>query len=228
MTERLAATTEVWEWIKTNKGSWVTDEFTAQQISLSEDPEILDALWALVAANKLRPTASSQSQFRLTGFGAEAFGDEGSPYAEDEFVRKVSIDAPCIDADAEGYLTLGLSIISTVLQAAVALLRAGLELEVNSLIGAYIAAGHQTTARLRNRDLSERIAGIVIRLPNLLDSEEAKEFDSCCTTVRLGGNRVLHPSGGILEIDRTEVTAVFHAFRRMTTLSSGAKATMVP
>ena len=221
MTERESARTEVWEWIKSNRGAFGPNGFTSQEIRGSEHPGILDALWALVTANILRPNAPSQRQFELTAFGAEAFNDD-SPYDQSEFLRQVRIDAPCLDSDAEGYLALALNIIFTAPQAAVALLRAGLELEIGSLIAVYIAAGHQSSGRLRGQDLSGRISGIVSRLQSEMDSEDVSELNSCCTIVRLGGNRVLHPSGRMPGIDRTEVTTVFHAFRRLSALSSRA------
>ena len=141
MTERQTVMQEVWDWIRTDKRSLEPNGFAAQDIRGSDYPEVLDALWALVAGNILRPNAPSQRQFQLTGVGAESLNDEWSPYAGSEFVRKVRIDAPFIDPGAAGYLALAVDIILTAPQAAVALLRAGLELEIDSFIGAYPATG---------------------------------------------------------------------------------------
>lgn len=217
---------DIWPWLIEHRESGQTPAFTAESFTGTREPWILDELWSLAGAGILRPEMGLP-QFVLTAVGVELTQDENSPYS-DSFYSRTLGSASDIDEDSKGFFRMALDCLRVVPPASVALFRAALEREIDSLIDAYEASAKQGNVRpLHQRDLGKRIEELVKRIKSKqiteIDDELLVEFSSCCSLVRIPANRVLHSSGGLSSLDATEVSSVSHSFRRMAELSTEIK-----
>ena len=134
----------VWEWLKKQVAGESQRaspaHFTAQIIDergqLTNDNA--DALWHFAIAGIIRP--DRDTQFTFTDEGRRTLAQDVSPYQYDKFLEAVETSAPLLDDDSKAYLSLALNCIYQVPAAAVVLSRVALEIEVDSLIDACIAA----------------------------------------------------------------------------------------
>ena len=212
-------------WISDNAGTFVADGFTAQQVTGQVEPQVLDALWRLVATGVVRPS-TSVPQFNLTAVGAEIIQGSNSPYYSDSFYQNVLQLAPKLDTDALGYFKFALDCLKIVPPGALALFRAALEAELWSLIDACEANSRRgRIPALHRRNLGERISGLVthIRSKQVIDEDDLHEFDASCTQIRISDHKILHPQGGFPHVDATQITATSHSFRKMAEVSTNTK-----
>ncbi len=121
---------------------------------------------------------------------------------------------------------MALECLKSVPAAAVGLFRAALEVEINSLVNQYEASSKgKGISALRRQGLGERISDLIERLRSkgILGDEDLEDFEACCALIRLEGNRILHPRGGLPRTDAQLVAALSHSFRRIAEISTRAK-----
>ncbi|MCH8744219.1 MAG: hypothetical protein IIB31_01075 [Chloroflexi bacterium] len=150
---------DIWTWLVEHRETGRTSAFTDQELIGSREPWISDELWSLAGAGILRPDMGT-AQFVLTAVGIELTQDENSPYS-DSFYSKTLGSAPEIDEDSKGFFRMALECLRVVPAAAVALFRAALEREIDSLVDVYEASAKQGNIRpLHQRDLRKRIEAL--------------------------------------------------------------------
>ena len=223
----------VWEWLKKRAASSLqpgspASQFTAQVVDEHHQEKIenLDALWHFAIAGIIRP--GTTTQFTFTDEGRSILTQDVSPYQYHEFLEAVEHSAPLLDDDCKAYLSLALSCIYQVPAASVVLSRVALEIEVDSLIDACIAAwqpGTMSRRKLTARDLGVRARELVNQLRNrdLQTTDDNDLFESHINEIRITANQVLHPSGGPPITNPMAVQSVLYAFIVFAELTSAAK-----
>lgn len=219
---------KVWDWLKEYGSQHSPTAFSAQLIDGSVEPNTVDELWRLVSAGILRPDTGS-AQFILTEVGAAVIQSDDSPYSGTEFFESVRSMSPDLSDTAEGFLMMALRCVPAVPEAAVALLRAALETEVDSFIDVY--EGAVAGSRVKNfhrRELSRRIEEVISRARGkrlLATQDDARMLTAHCDLIRISGNKVLHSTReGPPTIDPLMVKSLFHSFRSLAAEMSRMKA----
>lgn len=239
MNEGESAMESVWTWIKTNEPNnlnpTMSFEFSAQQVSeqlgrQGVDHHVLDALWQLVTAGILVPTASTR-QFRLSGWGEQAIKQDRSPYQKHKFLAETQVVAPNLDIDSLAYLSLALDCMYRIPTATIALIRVALEIEIDSVIEAFIQSqnlGNTARRNLSDRNIRTRVEELLnqLRSRTLIPEEDSKLFESYINQIRISGNRVLHPKDGVPLVDSLLVQSVIHAFASFANMASELKVTL--
>jgi hypothetical protein len=208
-------------------------QFTSQQVSEEtgghgENPHILDALWQLVIAGILIP-AGSLTQFELSSWGEEVIKQDISPYQKHKFLAEIQGLAPRLEPDSLAYIALGLDCMHGIATATIALTRVALEIELDSVIEAFIQSknpSNTTQRKLSSRYIATRAEALLdqLRTRDLIPEEEIKLFEAYVNQIRILGNRILHPKDGVPLVDPMIVQSVMYSFRSFASIASNLKA----
>lgn len=147
----------------------------------------------------------------------------------DAFLDALNTGASQCHPDALAYATLGVESAALAPQAALALVKAALVVEIESLIDAFVARysiNGSTRRLLSNRDLTIRLKAVHDRLEDraLLPRDDLDRFLTCCELCASEADKALHPASGSSEAMPNTVGAVFNAFLELAVTSTGFKA----
>ena len=147
----------------------------------------------------------------------------------DAFLDALKGGAPLCHPDALAYATLGVESATRAPMASLALVKAALVVEIESLIDTFVARyslNNSTRRRLNDRRLAFRLKEIHDRLNDraLLPTDDLDRFQACCELCVSEADKALHPAGGFAEATPETVGAVFSAFRELAVTASGFKA----
>jgi hypothetical protein len=152
---------------------------------------------------------------------------DASPYQKHKFLADTRDRAPLLELDSLAYLALGLDCIHSIATAAIALTRVALEIEINSVIEAFIQFHHPgstTQKKLSDRDIATRVEALLEQFRSRnLPEEEIKLFESSINQIRILGNRILHPKDGVPLVDPLMVQSVMYSFCSFASIASNLK-----
>ena len=224
---------QVWAWLAEALHSRGPDfQFNAQSIDGHVLPDTEDALWRLASAQVIR-LGHQNTQYVLTEFGVHALQDMNPEQSDSRYVGALEEYAPLLDPSALGYVKLALGCLPDRRQAAVALVRVAVELEVRTTLLEIVESLNSPSRGdqhvLRRGELAA-MSGALVRLARdrglLAAGDDVKDLESGIERVRISGNEILHPSSGIALVDSWGAHAVFHSFQRFASLASRVKKTL--
>jgi hypothetical protein len=112
--------------------------------------------------------------------------------------------------------------------ATIALTRVALEIEIDSVIEAFIQSkkpGPTAQRKLSDRNVATRVEALLEQFcsRDLIPKEEIMLFESSINQIRILGNRILHPKDGVPLVDPLMVQSVMYSFRSFASIASDLK-----